>query len=333
MGNFVADEGRVENRKQPSQESDMNEEKTSRKVIITAAVTGAGPTPTMSPYLPVTPKQIADDAVRAYEAGAAVAHIHARDPDTGKPTPDLNLFREIGSDIKTRTGDMIICLTTGGAGNWDERIQVVPEFKPELATLNCGSMSGTMTPVYEKLKESLKHDWEHEHIGNEDFIFENTFGMMCRYARLDRENNTKPEVEIWDSGQIGALAYLINNNYIDEPVHLQFVMGALSGMSATPEMLVFIYEQTRKTIGSFTWSVAAVGKDQLRMAAVTLAMGGHVRVGMEDSLFCGHGRLAKSSAEQVERVVIMAKQLSIAPASPAEAREMLGLKGIDKVAF
>ncbi|MCF8095944.1 MAG: 3-keto-5-aminohexanoate cleavage protein [Desulfobacteraceae bacterium] len=311
----------------------MSEEKTLRKVIITAAITGAGPTPTMSPYLPVTPQQIVEDAVKAYEAGAAIAHVHARNPENGEPSADLNLFREIGTEIKRRTEDMIICITTGGAGNKDERIAVVPEFKPELATLNCGALSGTMEHMYPKIKDKLKYDWEHEHIARDYFIFENTFEMMKKFSLTDRENNTKPEIEIWDSGQISNVAWLLEHEYLDRPLHLQYVMGALSGMPAAPETLSFIHELTRKNLGDFTWSVAAVGKDQLRMAAVTLVMGGHVRVGMEDSLFCGYGRLARSSAEQVERVVKMAEQLSIEPATPSEAREIIGLKGVDQVNF
>ena len=310
----------------------MSEEKELRKVIITAAITGAGPTPTMSPYLPITPKQIIDDAVGAYKAGAAIAHVHARNPETGQPTPDLKVFRQILEGIKKQT-DMVVCITTGGAGNWDERIAVVPEFKPELATLNCGSLSGTMEHVYEKIKDKLKYDWEHEHIGRDHFIFENTYRQMKKYATLDAENGTRPEIEIWDSGQISNVQWMLERGYIKEPVHLQFVMGALSGMPASPETLVFIYEQTAKVIKNFTWSVAAVGKDQLRMAAVTLAMGGHVRVGMEDSLFCGFGRMARSSAEQVERIVTMAKQLSIEPATPDEARQIIGLKGLKAVNF
>jgi uncharacterized protein (DUF849 family) len=310
----------------------MSEEKVLRKVIITSAITGAGPTPTMSPYLPVTPRQIIDDAVASYKAGAAIAHVHARNPETGEPTPDLKVFREILEGIKSET-DMVICITTGGAGDWDERIAVVPEFKPELATLNCGSLSGTMEHVYEKIKDDLKHDWEHEHIGRDHFIFENSYRQMKNYATLDAENNTKPEIEIWDSGQISNVQWLLQRGYVKKPVHLQFVMGALSGMPANPETLTYIYEQTVKTIGDFTWSVAAVGKDQLRIAAVALAMGGHVRVGMEDSLFCGFGRMARSSAEQVERVVAMAKQLSIEPATPEEARQIIGLKGLQAVNF
>jgi uncharacterized protein (DUF849 family) len=234
--------------------------------------------------------------------------------------------------IKKQT-DMIVCITTGGAGNWDERIAVVPEFKPELATLNCGSLSGTMEHVYEKVKDKIKYEWEHEHMRRDYFIFENSYQQMKKYATLDAENGTKPEIEIWDSGQISNVEWLIERGYVKEPVHLQFVMGALSGMPANPETLAYVYEQTNKVIKNFTWSVAAVGKDQLRMAAVALSMGGHIRVGLEDSLFCGYGRLAESSAEQVERVVTMAKQLSIEPATPAEARKTIGLKGLQAVNF
>lgn len=306
-------------------------EKISRKVIITAAVTGQGPTPSMSDYLPATPKQIADDAVKAYEAGAAIVHIHARKHETGEPTPDLNVFREIVSDIKSRC-NVVINITTGGAGNEKERIAVVPEFKPELATLNCGSLSGTMIHVAEKMK-SFKFPWEEARIKQEDLIFPNTYKMMREYSQICKENDTKPEIEIWDLGQVGAVEFMVMRQYISKPLHLQFVMGGLSGMPATPGTLNFVYEYTRKVLGDFTWSVAAVGKDQIPIAAVTLALGGHVRVGMEDSLWAGYGRLARGSAEQVRKVVNIAKEMSIIPATPDEAREMIGLKGIDKVNF
>jgi uncharacterized protein (DUF849 family) len=309
----------------------LDGEKISRKVIITAAVTGQGPTPSMSDYLPATPKQIADDAVKAYEAGAAIVHVHARKHETGEPTPDLNVFREIVTDIKRRC-NVVINITTGGAGNEKERIAVVPEFKPELATLNCGSLSGTMIHVAEKMK-SYKFPWEEAHIRQEDLIFPNTYKMMREYSQICKENDTKPEIEIWDLGQVGAVAFMVMRQYVSKPLHLQFVMGGLSGMPATPGTLNFVYEYTRKVLGDFTWSVAAVGKDQIPIAAVTLALGGHVRVGMEDSLWAGYGRLARSSAEQVSKVVNIAKEMSIVPATPDEAREIIGLKGVDKVNF
>jgi uncharacterized protein (DUF849 family) len=306
-------------------------EKTLRKVIITAAVTGQGPTPSMSDYLPATPKQIADDAVKAYEAGAAIVHVHARKHETGEPTPDLNIFREIVTDIKRRC-NVVINITTGGAGNEKERIAVVPEFKPELATLNCGSLSGTMIHVAEKMK-SFKFPWEEARIKQEDLIFPNTYKMMREYSQICKENDTKPEIEIWDLGQVGAVQFMVMRQYVSKPLHLQFVMGGLSGMPATPGTLNFVYEYTRKVLGDFTWSVAAVGKDQIPIAAVTLALGGHVRVGMEDSLWAGYRRLARSSAEQVQKVVSIAQEMSIVPATPDEAREIIGLKGMGKVNF
>jgi uncharacterized protein (DUF849 family) len=310
----------------------MSEEKVLRKVIITAAITGQGATPVMSEYLPLTPKQIADDAVKAYQAGAAIVHIHARKPENGEPTPSLPIFREIVTDIKKRC-NVVINITTGGAGTPEERIKVVPEFKPEMATLNCGSLSGTAIQVYARMKDKIKYDWEKKFLAREEFIFENTYKMMREYSQACRENNTRPELEIWDIGQISAVKYMIDRGYVDTPVHLQFVMGALSGMPATVSTLVFVFERTREVLGNFSWSVAAVGRDQIPIGAATLAMGGHVRVGLEDSLYAGYGRLARSSAEQVERIVKIAAQMSIQPATPDDVRQMLGLKGIDKVNY
>jgi uncharacterized protein (DUF849 family) len=309
-----------------------DEEKVLRKVIITAAITGQGATPVMSPYLPLTPQQIADDAVKAWEAGAAIVHVHARKPETGEPTPSLDIFREIVTDIKKRC-NVVINITTGGAGTPDERIKVVPEFKPEMATLNCGSLSGTAIQVYERMKDQIQYEWEKKFLQREEFIFENTYKMMREYSQACRDNNTRPEIEIWDIGQISAVRFMIDRGYIDTPVHLQFVMGALSGMPATISTLVFVFQRARETLGEFSWSVAAVGRDQIPVGAATLAMGGHVRVGLEDSLYAGYGRLARSSAEQVEKIVKIAAEMSIKPATPDDVREMLNLKGIDKVNY
>ena len=303
-----------------------------RKVIITSAITGQGATPVMSEYLPLTPKQIADDAVKACEAGAAIVHIHARKPENGEPTPSLPIFREIVTDIKKRC-NVVINITTGGAGTPEERVKVIPEFKPEMATLNCGSLSGTAIQVYEKNKDKIKYEWEKAFLARENFIFENTYKMMREYSQAARENNTRPEVEIWDIGQISAVKFMVDRGYVDTPVHLQFVMGALSGMPATIGTLVFVYERAREVLGDFSWSVAAVGKDQIPVGSAALALGGHVRVGLEDSLYAGYGRLARNSAEQVERIVNIAREMSIEPATPDEARQMLKLKGMDKVNF
>ena len=313
------------------------DERVLRKVAITAAVTGAVHTPSMSDWLPLTPKQIADDAVAAHRAGAAMVHVHARNPKTGEPTADLNLFREILTDIRSRCNAVII-VTTGGAGTPEQRIAVVPEFKPEMATLNLGSMNtggATAGRRAERMKE-LKFDWEAKRLeeavigGN---IWQNTFKMMREYAQKDMDNNTKPELEIWDLGQIGAIQWLLAEGLLELPIRIQFVMGAITGMPSTPSTLLLCIEEVRRHVSDFSWSVCVAGRDQFAIAAHALAMGGDVRVGLEDNLYCGYGRLSKGSAEQVERVVNMARQLSIRPASSDEARQMLRLKGLDKVNF
>lgn len=311
----------------------MAHKKILRKVIITAAITGAAHTPSMSDDLPLTPKQIADDAVRSYEAGAAIAHIHARNPETGQPTADLDVFHEILSGIKSRC-DMVVCITTGGGGNIEQRIAVVPRFKPELATLNAGSISRTMIHVWDRMKSKpLKFEWEEAFLKREEMVFTNTYKMMREYSHIMRENETKPEIEIWDLGQISNVEFMLQRGYVERPIHVQFVLGGLSGIPTTISALSFVYEQARRVLGEFTWSVAPTGRDQISMSAVTLVLGGNVRVGMEDSLYAGYGRLAKSSAEQVEKVVRIARELDIEPATPDEAREMIGLKGLDKVNF
>ncbi len=313
------------------------DERVLRKVIITAAVTGAVHTPTMSDSLPLTPKQIADDAVAAHTAGAAMIHIHARVPETGEPTPDLNVFREILTDIRSRCNAAIV-ITTGGAGTPEERIAVVPEFRPEMATLNLGSMNlgGATAERRAERMRKFKFDWEAKRLEETligDRIWQNTFKMMREYAQKDMENNTRPELEIWDLGQIGAIQWLLAEGLVEPPLRIQFVMGALTGMPSTPTTLLLCIEEVRRHVRDFSWSVCVAGRDQFAIAAHALAMGGDVRVGLEDNLYCGYGRLSRSSAEQVERVVNMARQLSIRPASSDEARQMLGLKGLDKVNF
>jgi uncharacterized protein (DUF849 family) len=318
----------------------MSEEKVLRKVIITAAITGAIHTPSMSEHLPASPKQIIEDAVKANEAGAACVHIHARTED-GMPTPDISIFREILSGIKKRC-NVVICITTGGAGDLYQRIAVVPEFKPELATLNCGTINwGMIRPTRLKERNILyKTQWEREraeYVPSDlaaGAVFMNPFIAIEHYAKLDKENNSKPECEIWDIGQIATVKALLDNGYIEKKPHIQYVMGMGSGMPANVQTLVYALGETRRLLGDdFTWSVAALGRDQLPLGVVALAIGGHVRVGMEDSLYAGYGRFARSNADQVERIVKVAKQLSIEPASPDEARQMLGLKGLDKVNF
>lgn len=304
------------------------------KAIITAAITGSIHTPTMTPHLPVTPKQIADEAVRAYEAGAAVAHIHVRDPETGAPSPSLDLFREVLTEVKSRC-NMILCTTTGGGLGMtaEQRVAVVRTFKPELASFNFGSLNFALFPILQKIKE-WKHPWEPQYLAmTEDLIFPNTFKTMREFCRYFKEADTKPEIEIYDVGMINNLAFMIQAGHIQKPVYIQFVMGILGGIPATVENLVFLYQTARNLIGDFQWSVCAAGRNQMPMCTTALLMGGNARVGLEDSLYVEKGRMAKSNAEQVEKIVRIARELGIEPATPDEARQILGLKGLEKVSY
>jgi len=304
------------------------------KVIITAAITGSIHTPTMSPHLPITPKEIADEAVRAYEAGAAVCHVHARDPKTGAPSSNLNLFKEIITSIKSRC-NMVICITTGGDGRMPvaERVAPVTVYKPELASLNAGSMNFALFPLLSRYKE-WKFEWEKERLAtSEDFIFPNTFKSMKEYCAAFNEAGTKPEFEAYDAGMVNNVAFAIQAGYVKQPVYIQFVMGVLGGLPATVNNLNFLYNSTREAIGDFTWSTCAISRGQFPMCTVAMLMGGNVRVGMEDNLYLNKGVLAKSNAEQVEKMIRIAREFSNEPATPDEARKILGLKGIDKVNF
>lgn len=304
------------------------------KAVITAAITGSIHTPSMTPYLPITPKQIADEAVRAYEAGAAVAHIHVRDPHTGAPSPSLELFGEVLSEVKSRC-NMILCTTTGGGLGMtaEQRVAVVRTFKPELASFNFGSLNFALFPILQKVKE-WKHPWEPQYLAmTEDLIFPNTFKTMREFCGFFKEADTKPEIEIYDVGMINNLAFMIQQGHIQKPVYLQFVMGILGGIPATVENVVFLYQTARNLIGDFQWSVCAAGRNQMPMCTTALLMGGNARVGLEDSLYVEKGRMAKSNAEQVEKIVRIARELGIEPASPDEARQILGLKGLDKVNY
>ncbi len=304
------------------------------KRIITAAITGGVHVPSQTPYLPITPDQIADEAVRAHSAGAAVAHVHVRDPETGRPTCDTELFWEVASKVKARC-DMVLCITTGGGigMSLEERIQVVPRLRPELASFNMGSLNFALYPVAGKIKE-FKMDWEKPFLENtEDYVFANTFRALKHFCRTMNQHDTKPEAEIYDTGMINNAAHLIEVGILRKPVHMQFVMGILGGIPATVENLVFLAETARRQIGEFTWSVCAAGRHQIPMGTAALLMGGHVRVGLEDSTYASRGTLARSNAEQVEKIVRIAQELGLEPASSQEARQILGLKGLDKVSF
>jgi len=307
-----------------------------KKVWITAAVTGGIHTPSMSPYLPVTPQQIIDDAVGACEAGAAVLHIHVREPEQGKPITDMNLMREVITEIKKRC-DAILCITTGGGVGMpvEERLSPIPVFKPEVASLNAGSVNFVIAPAAEGLKKSKpKYDWEIPYLENtNDYVFMNTFKAIDYCARTMNEAGTRPEFEVYDVGMINNIAYFIKKGVIKTPPYLQFVMGILGGIPATVENLSYLVKTARELIGDFHWSVAAAGKYQFPMTAAAAAMGGNVRVGLEDNVYLRPGVLAKSSAEQVFQIKEIIDRIGLETATTAETREMLGLKGKDKVAF
>jgi len=304
------------------------------KVIVTAALTGAGNTPSMSPYLPIAPKQIADEAVRAYEAGGAIAHIHVRNPETGQPSADTEIFREVASKVKSKC-NIILCFTTGGSPEMTtaDRARVVTTLKPELATFNAGSLNFGMFPLAEGIKE-FKFPWEKEFLDwTEGGIFQNTFKTLREYGQFFAEANTKPELEVYDAGMINNLAFLVQRGHLKKPLHIQFVLGVLGGMPASVGNLDFLYSSAREALGEFTWSTCAVSRFQFPMCTVAAIMGGHARVGMEDNLYVSKGVLAKSNGELVEKMVRILRELGHEPATPDEAREILKLKGQDKVNF
>jgi uncharacterized protein (DUF849 family) len=312
----------------------MSAKKLNNKAIITAAVTGSIHTPTMSPYLPVTPRELIDDIMSVYDAGGTVAHLHVRDPETGLPNADQDLYRQVVTEVKKRC-DIIICTTTGGklGEPVENRVRVVATLEPELASLNAGSLNFALFQIVRNYQD-WKHDWEKGYLeSTEDFIFPNTFYTMRRFLASFREHGTKPEFEIYDVGMINNLAQLIRDGHAAPPVYLQFVMGILGGIPATVENLVFLVDTARKQIGDFEWSVCAAGRFQLPMTTHALLMGGHARVGLEDNLFLEKGVLAKNSGEQVAKLIRIAREFGIEPATPAEGRDILGLKGIDQVNY
>jgi uncharacterized protein (DUF849 family) len=312
----------------------MND-KTPRKAIITAAVTGAIHTPAMSPHLPLTPQQLVDDIMSVYEAGGAVAHLHVRDPQTGQPKADQAIFKEVVTEVKRRC-DIVICATTGGSlgDTVENRGRVVITLKPELASLNAGSMNFGLFHVVSKFADRWKYDWEEQYLsGTEDFIFPNTFYTIRKFTEMMSQYGTKPEFEIYDVGMINNLAYLIDTGKIKKPVYLQFVLGILGGIPATVDNLIYLVRTAQQQIGDFEWSVCAAGRSQFAMTTHALLMGGHARVGLEDNLYLGKGVLATSSGEQVAKIRRIAAELDVETATPAEARQILGLKGLDQVGY
>ena len=304
------------------------------KVIITAAITGSIHTPTMSPYLPITPKEIADEAVRAYEAGAAVCHVHARDPKTGEPSSNLDLFKEIITSIKSRC-NIIVCITTGGGFGMttEERVAPVRLYKPELASFNAGSINFALFPLVSRYKE-WKFGWEKERLEkSEDVIFSNTFKSMREYCAAFNECGTKPEFEAYDAGMVNNVAFMVQSGWTKKPVYIQFVLGVLGALSPSPENLLFLVDYARRQIGDFIFSVCVAGRAQFPICTQSLLIDGNCRVGLEDNLYLEKGVMAKSNAEQVTKMVRIAKEFGVEPVTPDEARKILGLKGIGKVNY
>ena len=309
------------------------------KLIITAALTGNITLPVQTPHLPLTPQQIIDDAVRAANAGAASVHIHGRDPKTARPTTDPPVYREIAAGIKARS-NVIVCVTTGGTADMTpaQRAQVVPALKPELATFNMGSINFSIHPIADRYKdEDYKYPWEKDFaVSTKDFIFRNTFGDIEKLCQIMQENNTKAEYEVYDVGHLYNLSFLVRRKIIKLPVWLQFVTGILGGIGATVEEVMHLKQTADRLIGAenYKWSVIGAGYPaEFNLAALSIMMGGHARVGLEDNIFIEKGVLAKSNAELVEKVVRIARELGREIATPDEARAILGLKGRDKVNY
>lgn len=302
----------------------------SNKRILSCAITGAIHTPSMSPYLPVTPDQIADNAIDAAEAGATVLHIHARDWETQEPSSDLRIYEYIINKIRKSNPNVLLCITTGaGLGmTVAERAAVIPEFKPELASMNAGSINWGVFPAARKIKE-FKFKWEKEYLeSTEDLVFKNTFKDMAQMIRFMEESGTKPELECYDVGHLYNVRFMMNEGLIKEKPYLQFVLGVNGALGATHYDLQYMKETADRLfgIGGYEWSAFGVGRMEFPICLHNLFLGGHVRVGMEDNLYLGKGVLAKNNAELVEKMVRLMHELDYEVATPDEGREILGLK-------
>ena len=305
------------------------------KVIITCAVTGSIHTPTMSEHLPITAEEIADAAIGAAEAGAAILHLHARDPKTGQPDQSMDAFAPFLKVIKQRS-PAVINITTGGAMTMtvEERARPATQFKPEVASLNMGTMNFGLYPMLNRFKE-FKHDWERPYLeGSKSGFFKNTFADIEFILTECAENGTRFEVECYDIGHLYTLAHMADRKIIKPPFFVQSVFGILGGIGTHEEDVAHMRRTADRLFGDdYRWSVLAAGRHQMRIAAIAAAMGGNVRVGMEDSLWAGPGKMAESNAEQVTLVRQIIEGLGREIATPDEAREILHLKGGDQVGF
>lgn len=308
----------------------------SRKVIITCAVTGSIHTPSMSPHLPVTPEEIADAAVGAAEAGAAIVHLHARNPKDGRPDQTPEAFAPFLKVIKQRS-NVVVNITTGGAPTMmvEERVKPAATFKPEVASLNMGTMNFGLYPMLARFKD-FKHDWEQPYLeGTRKGFFKNTFADIEYILTTCAENNTRFEIECYDIGHLYTLKHFLDRGVVKPPLFVQSVFGILGGIGTHPEDVIHMKRTADRLLGpeNYRWSVLGAGRFQLPIAAQAAAMGGNVRVGLEDSIWLGAGKLAESNAAQVTKARQIIEGLGLDIADPDEAREILSLKGGDKVAF
>lgn len=305
------------------------------KVIITCAVTGAIHTPSMSQYLPVTAKQIEDAAVDAIEAGCAIVHLHARDPKDGRPSQAVSLFKDFLGNIKQRCNG-VINLTTGGSPTMtvEERLQPALQLKPEVASLNMGSMNFGLYPMLGKYK-TFQHEWEPTYLeATRDIVFRNTFRDIEYILRSCADNGTRFEFECYDTSHLYNLAHFIDRGLVKTPPFVQTVFGILGGIGTHPDDVAHMKRTADRLFGNdYVWSVLGAGRFQMPIASMAAAMGGNVRVGLEDSLWDGPGNLAQSNAAQVRRVRAILEGLSLTIATPDEARDLLSLKGAANVGF
>jgi uncharacterized protein (DUF849 family) len=307
----------------------------SRKVIINCAVTGAIHVPSLSPYLPITPAQIAAEAVAAAEAGAATVHLHARDPQNGRPDMEPELFRAFCRQIHEQS-DTVICITTGGAPTMtpEERMVAVHALKPELASINMGSINFGLYPMMARIKE-YNYDWEKPYLeSSRDLVFKNTFYDQERILKIMDDCGTKPELECYDVGHLYNTAHWADLGVIQPPFWIQLILGIHGAIQPSVENLIFMKNTADKLFGDdYIFSVLAVGRHELNLGTVGVVMGGCVRVGLEDNLYVSKGELAKSNADLVAKMRRIITELSFDIADPAEARKMLGLKGKDQTSF
>ncbi|OOY32626.1 3-keto-5-aminohexanoate cleavage protein [Thioclava sp. F36-6] len=305
------------------------------KVILTCAVTGAIHTPTMSDHLPITPDEIAEAAIGAAEAGAAILHLHARDPKTGKPDQSAEAFAPFLGRIKQAT-NAVVNITTGGSPYMtvDERTKPAAQWAPEVASLNMGSMNFGFFPLLAKYKE-FKHEWEREHLeGSRDLVFRNSFKDIEYVLETCYDNGTRFEFECYDISHLYNLAHFADRGLVKPPFFVQSVFGLLGGIGTHPEDVMHMKRTADRLFGKdFRWSVLGAGKDQFRIATQALSMGGNIRVGLEDSIWISRGKLAESNAQQVAKARALVEGLGLELATPDEAREMLALKGGDAVNF